>query len=464
MRPLEKCAPRNNRGTVMIVSMILLIVISSLAISIAAMSGTNVQLAENLHSANRVRACSESGFDVVRYWLSRVTIPGYAGTEQRLSSIANSLQEKLATESITNIPVSFDGSSIIIPSVILNSVDGSGFSAVITLTDSETVCVDVTGYSGQMTREISGSYNFNVIGHSVFDYGVATKGPLSLSGNVELDGVNVSVESSVFIESESSNLALSIVGNSQIAGNVKIVNSTASVYIHGGHAGIGGETGQAAVDNHVSFGVPATDFPVPEPAMFEQYATTVIDGNTDTSSDTVFENVRIQANVNPVFSGHTTLKGIVYIEAPNVVQFSGGADITGIIIGDGDITDNSGDNRLIFTGNVESHLISELPDEPQFTDLRDLSGTFIMAPGFGLSFGGNFNALCGVIAGNGINFSGNAGGVINGTIINYSDEEMTLSGNSDLSFNHSGITESPAGFVPEYTMTYNPDSYMEIIQ
>ena len=59
-------------------------------------------------------------------------------------------------------------------------------------------------------------------------------------------------------------------------------------------------------------------------------------------------------------------------------------------------------------------------------------------------------------------FSGNAGGVINGTIINYSGDEMTLSGNSDLSFNHSGVTEAPAGFIPELVMTYNPASYTEI--
>ena len=284
-----------------------------------------------------------------------------------------------------------------------------------------------------------------------------------LSGNVELDGVNVSVESNVFIESDSSNLALSIVGNSQIAGNVNIVNSSASVYIQGGQAGIGGETGQDAVDNHVSFGVPATDFPVPKLSIFEQYTTTVIDSNTDTSSDAVFENVKISANTNPIFSDQTTFRGIVFIETPNVVVFTGDADITGIIVGNGEITDNSGQNQIIFSGNVESHHISELPDESEFSELRDLSGTFIVAPGFNLSFGGNFNAICGVIAGNGIDFYGNAGGIINGTIVNYSDEEMTLSGNSDLSFNHSGVVEAPAGFIPEYTMTYNPASYTENI-
>ena len=267
MRPVKKLALRDNRGAVMIVSLILLIVFSSLAISIAAMSGTNLQLAENFHKADRARACAESGFDVIRFWLGRISISGSISPEQRLGQIAALFQSELAGDSITNVTVSWDGSSITIPSVVLDSAAGESFSAEITLPDSETLRVDVTGCSGLMTRTISADYNFDISGHPIFDYGVATKGPLSLSGNVDLEGVNVSVEASVFIESESSNLALSIVGNSQIAGNVSIVNSSASVYLQGGHAGIGGETGQDAVNNHVTFGVPPTSFPSPNPGL-----------------------------------------------------------------------------------------------------------------------------------------------------------------------------------------------------
>lgn len=463
MKPLRKYALCRSGGAVMVIAMIVLLLISSLAVSIASMSGTNVQLASNLHKTNRARACAESGFNVMRYWIGRISISGNADSDERLYNIALSLLDELVSDEITNITLAYDGYSISTSEVVLDSDSGDCFSAVITLPDSEHLQVNVTGSSGSMTREILANYSFDINGHPIFNYGVATKGPLSLTGNVDLEGVNVSVEASVFIESESSNLALSIVGNSTIAGNVSVVNPSATVYLQGGKAGIGGETGQDAVDNHVSFGVPEVSFPEPDPEMFEQYVTNEIDCNTNTSAAAAYENVRIKANTNPTFSAQTTLKGIVYVETPNVVTFSGGADITGIIVGDGDILDNSGDNRMVFTGNVESHLICELPNEPQFDGIRNLDGTFIIAPGFSLSFGGNFTTLSGVISGNGIDFSGNAGGVINGTIINYSGEEMTLSGNSDLSFNHSGVTEAPAGFVPQLVMTYNPSSYTEII-
>ncbi|MBN2591798.1 MAG: pilus assembly PilX N-terminal domain-containing protein [Sedimentisphaerales bacterium] len=452
-----------SRGSVLIISMIIMLVCSALAVSMASMSGSNIQLADNQCKANRARACAESGFDVIRYWMNRVAISGTTTEEQRFSAIAASLQSELSGDSISNIYTSYEGSTITIPSVVLDSDTGDSFSSVITLLDVDTLQIDVTGTCGSISRTIRGTYDFSTRGTYAFDFGVATKGPLSLSGNIDIEGVNLAVEASVYIESENSNLALSIIGNSQIAGDVSIVNPIASVDLQGGQAGIGGETGQDAIDNHVDFGVPPTEFPEPVPSQFESYAVNIVDSNTNTSIDWTFENIRILANTNPVFSGHATLTGVVYIETPNVVAFTGGADVTGIIVGDGDINDNSGTNKIIFQGNVSSHPISELSDEPQFDGLQEETGTFAMAPGFHVSFGGSFDALCGAIAGNGVEFFGNAGGIINGSVINYSGEPMTLSGNSDLFFNRSGTTESPAGFVPEIILKYNSSSYSEVI-
>ena len=462
MAPSSNSTLPKNRGTVLIISMIFVVIFSALAVSMATMSGTNIQIARNQHKADCARMCAESGFDVVRYWLNRVSISGTTADDLKFSQIAASLQDELTSENITNLITSCDGSVITIPSVTLDSPGQKSFNGTITQLDNETLQIDITGVYGSITRTIRANYYLGERAHNVFDFGVATKGPLSLSGNIELEGVNVSVEASVYIESENSNLALSIIGNSQIAGDVSIVNPIASVDLQGGQAGIGGETGQEAIDNHVSFGVPPSEFPEPDPGQFESYVTP-LDPNMDTSSDATLENIRIPANTNPTFSGQVTLKGIIYIETPNVVVFTGGVDITGIIVGDGDIQDNSGTNQIIFLGNVDSHPVTELPEEAQFDGLHDQTGTFVMAPGFRVSFGGSFSALCGAIAGNGVEFFGNAGGAINGSVINYSDVDMLLSGNSDLYFNRSGLTEVPAGFVPEIVVEYNPSSYSEVM-
>ncbi len=456
MRPAKKSIRQRHRAAVLIVSMLFVILFSVFAATMATISGINVQVADNQRKIDAARACAESGLEIMRHWLSQVSISGNISPDQRLTFVNNALPTNLQDDTS---PYS---STMETPSVMLDSAKNQSFVATITQIDDDTLQMDVTGIYGSITRTIRVNYVFGTSANTVFDYGVASKGAVSLTGNVELDGVNLAVESSVYIESPDSLLALSLQGNSQIAGDVSIVNPLSYVYLQGGNAGIGGETGQDAIDNHVDFGVPPVEFPEPNPEYFEPYVMNIVDCNTDTSSNATFENVRILANTYPNFSGHVTLKGVVFVETPNIVNFTGNVDVMAIIVGVGDWTDNSGINQINFCGNVESLPVSELPDEEQFAGLHGETGTFIVAPGFSLSFGGNFTTQSGAIAGNGIKFFGNAGGTINGSIINYSDEELTITGNSDLYFNRSGIVEVPAGFVPETILEYDPSSYSEI--
>jgi len=459
MRLSSRLSYLKHRGSALIMSMIFLVIFSALVVSLEAMSSTNAQIATNQHKANCARACGESGHQVIRVWLNNVAIPGKTAPELRFSEIASSL-EPIAYE-VSNIMLSSDSSSITVPGITLDSAKGQSFSAVVTQADSNELQVDVTGVCGPLSKTIMVNYKFAERASTVFDFAVATKGPLSLTGNVELEGVNLSVESNVYIESENSNLALSITGNSHIAGNVSIVNSIANVYLQGANAGIGGETGQDAIDNHVSFGVPPSEFPEPNPSYFEPYVANIIDSTTDTTADATFENVRVVAGTDPNFTGNVTLNGVVFIEAPNVVTFAGNTTITGIIVGNGELDDNSGTNQINFSGNVISYPVSDLPSEEQFAQLRQETGTFLIAPGFSASFGGNFDSLNGSIAANGIRFHGNAGGIINGSVINYADTETEITGNSDLSFNRSGTSHVPAGFVPEIILRYDASSYSE---
>jgi hypothetical protein len=276
---------------------------------------------------------------------------------------------------------------------------------------------------------------------SVFEYCIATKGPLNLSGNIEMSGANIELNGSVYIESEDAN-ALSIVGNSAITGDVFITNPNAVVILQGGQASIGGETGQDAIDNHVNIGVDPTPFAVPNPGYFLPYVQNSYDPNNVLSE---YENVVIPAGTNPVFDA-VTLKGVVFIQVPNVVTFTGDTDITGIIVGNGDLNDNSATNLIFFLGTITSYPVTDLPLEPQFEQLRGETGTFLIAPGFRASFGGNFNTLNGAIAANRIDFFGDAGGTVDGSVINYSPNVTTLTGNTDLYFYSSGTSEVPAGF------------------
>jgi cytoskeletal protein CcmA (bactofilin family) len=453
---------RNRNGMALLVSLVFLATFTAWSVSVYTTSTINAQIAHNQRRANGARANAESGLDIIRYWLQHICISGTTAPADRFALMAGYLQTDLAANGVSNVCPSYDGSQVTIPNVALDSSAGQSFSAVIQPVGTDTLQADVTGYCGTLRRTIRVNYGFGTRVNTVFDFGVATRGPLHLAGNIELEGTNVSVESSVYIESNDL-IALSIIGNSHIAGDVSITNPNATAQLQGGKASIGGETGEAAIKNHVFTGVPPTEFPTPNPNHFEHYVTSTINSSTNTTTNATYENAKIVAGTNPVFSGNVIFNGVVFIETPNVVTFTGNTTITGLIVGDGDTQDNSGTNKIIFLGNVESQSVSNLPDLTQFAGLKDEKGTFVLAPGFAVSLGGSFSTLNGAIAGNGIEFFGNAGGTIQGSIINYSDDQMTFSGNSDLHFNRSGTVKVPAGFAPEIILRYDASSYQEVV-
>lgn len=439
--------------------MIFVVIFSALAVSLATMSGTNLQIAVNHHKADSARICAESGLDVTRYWLSRISISGTTADDLKFSQIASSLQADLTSQGITNITTSYNGSTLTIPSVTLDAQGQKSFYGTITKIDNNTLQLDITGVCGTITRTIRADFKLGERANNVFDFGVATRGPLTTQGNISIDGVNIAVESNAYIESLNSFVALTMSGNSNIAGTVKIVNPLAMTAI-GSKAGVGGDTGADAMKN-IEIGAPPVEFPEMVPSIFYSYATNVLTPSMDLK-DVTLTNIRIPGGMNPSFSGQANLNGIVLIESPNVVDFVGGVNIMGVIVTNGDPTDDSGANQLIFRGNVADYSVDLLTDELQFAGLQSQTGTFIIAPGFAVSFGGTMDTS-GAIAANGVEFFGNAGGKIKGSVINYADKVMMVWGNSDLHFNRSGTTEVPAGFVPEIVLLYEPSTYTEVL-
>lgn len=455
---LTKNTLQNRRGAILIISMIFVLIFSALAVSMATMSGTNVQLASNQRKLNSTLSAAHSGLEAMQYWMKRVTIPDSTSPSNYLSTVFSSLQNDLAANSITNISASYSSSTITIPPVMLASADNINFEATIEQLNNNTLQMDVIGRSDQITRTIRVNYNIALKKHPIFDYGIATKGPLHLQGSIEVNGLNDTTEANVYIESTNNNDALSLTGNCTIAGDVSISNPLANPSVSNSSS-IGGETGQDAIDNHVTTELNSIDFPIPNPAAFEHYVVNTFDPATDTTTDMTLENIRIPAGTNPLFSGHVTLKGIVFIETPNIVTFTGNTDVIGVVIGDGDLDYPSDDNQIIFRGNVDSSSVSQL--DATFGDITQETGTFLMAPGFDASFGGSFNTINGAIAASGIEFFGSAGGTVNGSIINYGENPMTLLGSVDLVFNRSGITENPAGFETYMVLEFQPETYSE---
>lgn len=458
MTTSAKTTRNKHRGIALLLSMVFIVIFSAISIGFLSLSSANTQLADNHRVGNNALNAAFSGLELMRYWCSRsdIAIPGLTPLNQRYEAFIIDVQGVLND---SNIPFQYDADTgaLTIGSandpIDIDPATGSCFYAQVT-PGGTGINILITGQSRQLSRRIGVQFTYGVRPHSVFDYGVATKGPLHLKGT--LSGALIKSESDVYIDYYGAETALELDTNkSEIAGVANIANPAAAITASDIQGKVGGMSGQDAIDQTIEIGAAPTEFPYPNANHFLQYAT----GGYYAGGSTL-ENVVIKAGTNPVFAGNTTINGIVYIESPNVIDFGGNVTVNGMIVAEGDYTDNSAANKLAFTGSVDSH---PFPADARFDGMRQENGTFLMAPGFALSFGGSFGTVNGAIVGNGITFDGNAGGTVNGSIINYSSEIMNVGGSSDIVFNRSGITEIPAGFIQEIVIHYNPESYQENI-
>jgi Tfp pilus assembly protein PilX len=440
-----------HKGIAFIITMIILAIIAVLALSLAAISSSTLQISDNHQKASNALACAHSGMEILRHFLDGANA-AIDSQSQCISAIATGL----------NIGFTSSGTQTNFAPVTLDSAQNQSFIATISWPDSNTVRLSVIGSCGSFSKTVTVDFNVVSRGNSVFDYGVASKGALQMSGQAEITGVDLAVDSSVYIEGGLTGDSFSITNKASVAGNVYIADSYAD-YSIGSQAVVGGESGADAYD-HVSLGVEQAQFPTPNPSLFESFATgPLITPETTISSDAILNNAKIAANTNPTFSGNVTINGVLFIEQPNVVTFAGQATVKGVIVGDGDVGPSTSSNKLVFSGQVHCYDMSELTDA-EFDNIKQQTGTFIIAPGFSAEFSGQTNIDNGVIAASGIKFTGQAGGTINGSIINYSDTQpVILSGQSSLSFHRSGTETSPAGFSlsPTTQLDYLPASYAE---
>ena len=240
------------RGAALIIAMIFIAVFSSFSLAMFSMSSTNVQVADNHHQGNRALVNAHSGLEVMRYWLNDTTV-----STNDLASARDALALNLANASATNITITADDptdpTTLSIVAVPLASQSDQTFNATISQLDTDTLQLSVVGANGDISRQVNANFTFGSTTSGIFDFGVATRGPLNLTGNAEIVGVNSSSEANTYIESPYDNEALDMTGSAEIAGDVSVANTNGYVDLTG-NCQIGGETGQDAIDNHFTFG------------------------------------------------------------------------------------------------------------------------------------------------------------------------------------------------------------------
>ena len=282
-----------------------------------------------------------------------------------------------------------------------------------------------------------------------------------LDSNANIRGANNFWEADVLSTASSQNEAFYLEGNSVIEGDLFATNPDAHATLIG-NVMVGGEAeDSAAIQGHIHFGVEEGEFPEVVPTVFEPFATNVITSGTNTSDDQTFTNIRIAANSNPDFSGNITIKGVIYIESPNDVQFTGNVDIQGVIVTE-DAGDNNYDsNKIKLSGNTDIQGVESLPATPEFTELKAMPGSFLLAPGFSVELDGNFGTVNGTMAADEFKWNGNAGGTIHGQVICYGDEDFEMIGNAEIVIDQSTYSGIPSGFSVPVKLQADVSTYTE---
>ncbi len=452
--------------------MLLVLLLTTLSVGILSASHVSLRQATNFEAVHVAQLQSESGLGYLINLLNGAQLPEPNDTTGMLGALATHLGGRLdGGTAMQGSQVVYSPANGQEPNTVrlpLVTMGGTGFfSAAITMPDANNVQMLVTGRSGDVARTV-GIY-FELHGGQPADfylpYGIASRGPVRATGNVSMVSTRDPLHASVASGTYSHAQAIEVTGNVGIDGDLFVSNPDGSASVWG-NASIGGASG-AGIDDHIHIGVGDLDLPRVDTEAFRHLATNVMDSRTRTNGNRTFENLYVPAGLNPTFSGNITLKGIVFIEQPNDVKFAGNCDLTGIVVTEDAGDGNESSCRIRFTGNSEFNPPDQLPDQPQFAGIRDMTGVAFLCPGFGLHMTGNFGTIAGWMAAQKFKFTGNVHGTVHGGIINYGDTEMRLTGNTNLTFDRDEGSEDPTGLVMPAqppTLILIPESYFEGVQ
>jgi len=445
-------------GVASMLAMLFLILFSVLAIGFYASSNMSAQVARNERVASDAQLAAESGLAFMRYQLGSIDIPTATTNDNLLPTVTTELARLLnGTTNMGGNTIQNSSGTISVPSptgwISLDSDGKKKFRATVTQSGAFLILtVSGQGTDPEILRTIRIRFQKAPRASALFDYGVASKGKIVTSGSSRIIGQGDPARGSVLSTNMTDPTPI-VVNGKEVSGDISIVNPSGNVSFSG--ATIGGTSNTALIlAEHIHKGVDEPDFPEIDTSAYAAYATTKYIGQKN------LDNVYIPPNINPKFTGNTTIKGVLYVQAPNVVEFGGTVTIQGAIVVENGAAMDLTKNQLNFTGNVAASGVETLP--ASYGELRKLTGAFILANNFSTSFSGNFGTVSGHVIASKIRFWGNAGGVIKGSVINMADVQMDVGGSSEVIIASTGTSNYPTGVTFGLKFAPLPDTYVEL--
>jgi len=461
MMAIRASVGHHRSGFAACLALVLILLCATLSVALINSTSLSLAQADSLRKVTSAQLAAESGMQFMMYELQNTSLATGSSGQGLLDELAAKLQARLnGSATLQGGSISYDSTTVTLPSASLGGDGEWTFTAALSLVDDDTIALRVTGLSGGIRRAVGIDLDAVSQDSPIFSFGIASQSPVELTGNAKVMGKNSSLEAMILSATDEAE-AFDLTGNVAVGGDIYTTNPSSLVSMSGNVSIAGVSCSAPEIDDHIHLGMGVGEFPEIDPTVFEPFATDIVDGSTSTSGNKTFDNIRIKAGTNPTFSGNIQINGVVFVEVPNKVHFSGNTTFTGVLV-TGDAGDGTyDDNTVKFTGNVSVKGVEQLPDTADFHTLREMPGAFILAPGFGLSFSGNFGTVGGCIAADAFSFTGNAGGTIRGGVINYSDSMFKLTGNSTVTIDRQDTPDIPPGFIMRLTLVVSARSYIE---
>lgn len=452
------------KGVVTVMALAALIILVVISATMATQGFLELRKSDSLSRSTQARLSAESGMAYMTQALRQVRLSNDVSASTFMDELHAALSDLLATTSSSGLTVTKVGQIVRVSEIQLPEMCFSSEFTLDASADPPSTRMTVTGRSGNVVRRVAVTYACVGKRSSVFDFGVASRGKIVISGNASLLGVNDTSEASI-LSTRDEPVAIQAGGSAFIDGDLYVTgNDVDYVYLKGGGISIGGTSDLYEIlHDHVYLGTQEPDFPEIDTARFIPMAVNLVDSSTDLNGGNTFDNIRIAAGTDPHFPSDTVINGIMYIEAPNYVTFAGQTTINGLIVTQDASGTDINDCQIDFRGTSSAPGVAALPDTSEFAEIKTHTGTVILAPGFGVSFRGASNSINGLIAADKLEFLGNSNisGDVTGSIIGLGDYELTLQGNSTIRISRPSSTMLPAGFKHTFGLEPQGGTYSE---
>ncbi|HZN69733.1 MAG TPA: pilus assembly PilX N-terminal domain-containing protein [Tepidisphaeraceae bacterium] len=467
------------RGVASLFAMLYLLVFSTLAIGFYSAVTLSVQVAHNDERGLGAQAAAESGLEFLRYQLIRVRFPSNTEPDRIFNELVTDLtNQTLNTPNLQgrSINVDYDNRIIYFPGsdngyMIPLDDRGSRFRA--TIQDAGNRTITKTLEDGRVQRRTVRAMRVRVLGRykgekiaraiemefwgdyntlSVFDFGVATRGPITLTGQGGVFGPN-SLDGSV-LTTWDGNTPVTMTGNTIIAGKIFTTNPDANISLSSG-ASVGG-TSTPDKWNSVKKGVEQPEFPTVDSTPFRQYAT-----NPYRPGQSLYRNTFVPARANPNFSSDTVIEGVMYVQHPNKLSFTSKVTIRGVIVVENGAIPGR-DNQVSFGGGIEAFGLDTLPDNADFPpSMKKLRGSVLLAPGMAVELSGSSGTIGGTMVADGFALTGGSGGVVRGNLISLGKTGFTVSGGGSIQ--RTRTEEIPDNLIFNFNFQPQHNTYTEVI-